>query len=1071
MTADYERIRQKNIREYGEGSRHLSYFSDIYATRTHFIFEILQNAEDALKERPAGSCPGYVNFHLYEDRLEIRHNGAPFSEKNVIGICGIGEGTKAGDYTQIGKFGIGFKSVYAYTFFPQIHSGDEHFEIRRFVEPHKIDSIESEDTLIVLPFDPPACRPSWAFREDIFAENAVVEIGDALRELGIRTLLFLRHIEEIKWTLPDGLSGHFIRSTAPVENYNGLRKVEVLDQDENLEEWLIFSRDVTVDDAGKSHPVKVEVAFLIKDGFVTKARNTELVISFPTEKETKLGFLIQAPFKATKARDNIKTDDVANRQMIQTAAELTVDSLEILRDMGKLNVASFNALPLRPIDFRNSLFACIYERVREALKTQPLLPAQDGGFIKVDEAKLARGKELAELFSSEQLSVLFGKPKLNWIGATITENGETADLHIYLVGRKKQHYIDTVVEPLVEELQVEADTLTSKLTATFLSEQKIEWLMRFVHYAKSIQAMRKVPFIRLESGEQVSLPENKLVSPPAWFTSLDTSGLDLTVFPLVHAELVADEAIRSFLEEKGIREIDAAAIVEKSILPKFREEQFTENFDEKTYADYLRHIKDAYNKSDQSARDQLINSLKIVSWLACIHASGKSEKIVWKKPGDSSLFARTNDHEIWFEGLEKFDAYFLHPCVTDTLEENQIKLLIKPIDTLVKKRTPKYNNHVEISSSRGNHKRGLDGFDPDWEIVGLELRINSDLTSEQSVILWNILKSNYQCIKGIIEKSSWQNYGNSQREEKISKIGEFLSNSTWLPDKSGKSRKPRELLLTDLPDEFDTTSVGSREVAEKLGMKKPEMEKAADELAKGNPRKKELLELIANASEDELEKFEKLVPNTVPPTPAPSFKDGLASLNRPQRGAISSNNAGHIHSPLTNPERYQNKTNQEVEENVKQHASTLQTLRFSPVRELPSNQNARDFLYEQYQGKCQITGNSFPKASANANGDAENYFESCSLLPYSDADYLNYAGNMLCVSADSMAKLKHASFEWMDDLKTIVEKCNKRKAGEVQSIKAKIRLAGEACEITWSERHFARLVALYNADELNGENM
>jgi hypothetical protein len=37
----------------------------------------------------------------------------------------------------------------------------------------------------------------------------------------------------------------------------------------------------------------------------------------------------------------------------------------------------------------------------------------------------------------------------------------------------------------------------------------------------------------------------------------------------------------------------------------------------------------------------------------------------------------------------------------------------------------------------------------------------------------------------------------------------------------------------------------------------------------------------------------------------------------------------------------------------------------------------------------------FQKASSNANVEAANYFEVCSLLPYSKADYLNDAGNML----------------------------------------------------------------------------
>ena len=107
-----------------------------------------------------------------------------------------------------------------------------------------------------------------------------------------------------------------------------------------------------------------------------------------------------------------------------------------------------------------------------------------------------------------------------------------------------------------------------------------------------------------------------------------------------------------------------------------------------------------------------------------------------------------------------------------------------------------------------------------------------------------------------------------------------------------------------------------------------------------------------------------------------------------------------------------------------------------------------------------MTGETFSKASVNANGEAANYFEVCSLLPYGNADYLNDAGNMLCVSADTMAKLNHASFEWLDDIEhKIAEFDNGGKAA--QEIKIRIRLAGDECIITWSQRHFMRLFALY----------
>ena len=127
MPTDYDRIRADNIREYGQGTRHLSFLGRLYTDRTHFVFELLQNAEDAGATR--------ILFRLFEDRLEVTHDGRAFNEADVRGVCGVGEGTKVEDMTQIGKFGIGFKSVYAYTEIPEIHSGGEGFRIENYVRP------------------------------------------------------------------------------------------------------------------------------------------------------------------------------------------------------------------------------------------------------------------------------------------------------------------------------------------------------------------------------------------------------------------------------------------------------------------------------------------------------------------------------------------------------------------------------------------------------------------------------------------------------------------------------------------------------------------------------------------------------------------------------------------------------------------------------------------------------------------------------------------------------------------------------------------------------------------------
>ena len=106
-------------------------------------------------------------FELFEDRLELRHDGRPFTEADVRGVCGVGQSDKAGDLTAIGKFGIGFKSVYAYTRTPRIYSGGEAFRIENFVRPYAVNPLAEPraETLFVFPFDHDAVPAEVATRE------------------------------------------------------------------------------------------------------------------------------------------------------------------------------------------------------------------------------------------------------------------------------------------------------------------------------------------------------------------------------------------------------------------------------------------------------------------------------------------------------------------------------------------------------------------------------------------------------------------------------------------------------------------------------------------------------------------------------------------------------------------------------------------------------------------------------------------------------------------------------------------------------------------------------------------
>jgi hypothetical protein len=136
--------------------RALDNFVKLYPDKTHFIFELLQNAEDVKATR--------VSFYQYSDRLEFLHNGNPFTESNLQSLCDLGLSDKIELKGAIGKFGIGFKSVFTicnsvklYSKSPDKSEDYIAIKIENYIDPTDIDCNwdcdNSYTTKFVFPYD------------------------------------------------------------------------------------------------------------------------------------------------------------------------------------------------------------------------------------------------------------------------------------------------------------------------------------------------------------------------------------------------------------------------------------------------------------------------------------------------------------------------------------------------------------------------------------------------------------------------------------------------------------------------------------------------------------------------------------------------------------------------------------------------------------------------------------------------------------------------------------------------------------------------------------------------------
>ena len=604
MASDYDSIRADNERRYGTDIGRIGpmLLANRYADRTHFIFELLQNAEDALARRRHHQGARAVNFVLAENELRVSNFGEPFDERDVRGICGIAESTK--DLTNIGCFGIGFKSVYAFTDRPVIHSGDEDFTIEHFVWPTAAPPVDrkEDETLIVLPLK----------SQD---GDAREEIARGLRLLEPRTLLFLRQIAEIAWRIKDGPSGLYLReSEALGEN---VRRITVIGQGGGKvdveETWLVFSRPVMAD--GGRVAGQVEIAFSIATPQTAEQRETirpvkdsPLVVFFPTILSTNLGFLVQGPYRTTPSRDNVPRKDPWNQTLVKETASLLLEALRWLRNHGMLDTSAFQSLPLERDKFdEGSMFSPLFEAVRNALRSEPLLPRFGGGYVAAGHAKLAGTRELRELFGPSQLAALFGQEsELAWLTGDITQN-RTPQLHRYLTQE-------------LEIAEVTSETILPKLNKEFLEAQSDEWIVRLYEFLNGQPSLRwkheEVPLIRLKDGKHVTARSN---GKPLAFLP----GQVETDFPTVKASVCSTEGAREFLKSLGVREPDPVDDVILNVLPKYNAELV--DVSDEYYAADIGRILAAFKTDSTSQRYKLTAALKMSQFVKAVDAGDGSK--------------------------------------------------------------------------------------------------------------------------------------------------------------------------------------------------------------------------------------------------------------------------------------------------------------------------------------------------------------------------------------------------------------------------------------------------------------
>jgi len=311
----------ESFKKRGEGVSNL--VANLYSDPSHFIFELLQNAEDAYHKNDTYKGVKKVVFELSEQGISIYHNGKPFDETDLKLISSLAniDNVKKEDVNQIGKFGIGFKSVFSITDTPYIYSSNGYnFKLRDYLVLEEVSPPTTHDftTKFYLPL--------------ISGKYEVVK--DGLEKLDALSLLFLDQISLIEINIQGQEPVNILKKT---EEDNQCR-IEINDEQH---EFILFSSPITID----NKKTKVKLSYFLKNGTIAPFsifRKPSLFVYFGTNEKTELEILLHGPFGTTPSREKVLLDEKSdigkqNLEILQNLALSFVTSLYKLKKQGLAN--------------------------------------------------------------------------------------------------------------------------------------------------------------------------------------------------------------------------------------------------------------------------------------------------------------------------------------------------------------------------------------------------------------------------------------------------------------------------------------------------------------------------------------------------------------------------------------------------------------------------------------------------------------------------------------------------------------------------------------------------------------
>lgn len=1010
--------------------------TELYPDNAHFIYELLQNAEDT------GATE--VKFILKSDELIFQHNGRDFNFKDIEGITSIGQGTKKDDINKIGKFGVGFKAVFAYTNTPFIYSNKFNFSINDLVIPVEIDKRNYDyPTTMIFPFN----------NKNKLSIKAYEEIEKGLNSIQDNTLLFLKNINTIKYEYKDILNEI---------KRDELDEIKIIITNKVKNEktiWLRFKKFLSM-----SSNLFVSIAYKIEENIETKKEQLvpidgEVSIYFPAEKETsKLKFHIHAPFSSTVARDSIK-DIEENNELRDLISILFCESLEFIKKNKLLNSSFFECMPILD-DNLSPFYLPILNSIRNLFNENEYLLSDNNDFISGNNCQRT-SKELKEFLTIELLkNIKFRNISQNktWL-KSVNRLNSREDKFLKMLNIK-----EITIQLFMEEFYLLAKRITEinfmnvsdkqiiKKEKQFLESQEDVWFTKFYlilinnikelkkHYKESFKYFLKLSNNSLNSKlESCFFSEN-------YIEGFNILKREIYLNKNGEPNYLIIEFLRNFL---NVNEINKKVIIEQILVNNYNTLGNIAKIEE-----HFKHLKlflEYYNENDDC--DIFKNYYFILS-----------QKNIYNKTTNLYLTLPYENNNLYI--FQYFDEFaFISEIYKEKLTDKELKIFIQFLKDLninvklkiIEQRIPYSHPKLNEMKIETGNKNSTYSISMDYYIENFSTLLN--LKNKQiALYIWDLIRNE----KTNILTATYQPNRKSLASKKDSSLVIDLKNSFWIPDKNGFFNKPEDLTLEMLDEEFIFDD--RNKWLTKIGF-------ANKNLNRQNKEKEEYIKEITNLSINILEQIKEV--GLTDDDISRLIEKKMNKLNLEQ--AILNHNKDiekrniDVNLPIIiDSESLQNQEIKNIKRNIEKGLSQEKVNKYSRNNSKIGKNDIKFFLYEQYKGYCQICGFTF-----ELKDTSKNYFEIFDWFNNLEDIELIEKGSSLCLCPNCHTSLRLGDFEskFLENFKkndTYEEFCTKSTINNIKNIeipecfnfiemdmyKIPIRILNNNKYIFYSEEHF-----------------